>query len=55
MGGVLAVMHSFLDLPNIIHGKYHFVLYYLGLSMYPRMLFTVSFAAPIFLEKKVKR
>lgn len=41
MAGIIIVMHSCLDMNNIILGKYSYLLYYLGLSMYPRMLFTV--------------
>lgn len=41
MAGIIIVMHSCLDMNNIIIGKYSYLLYCLGLSMYPRMLFTV--------------
>lgn len=42
MAGIIILMNSFLDLENIIFGKYHYVLYYLSLAIYPRMLFTVK-------------
>lgn len=42
MAGIIILMNSFLDLENIIFGKYHYVLYYLSLAIYPRMLFTVN-------------
>jgi len=42
MAGIIIVMHSCLDMSNILLGKYAYLLYYLGLSMYPRMLFTVG-------------
>jgi len=41
MAGIIIVMHCCLDMSNILLGKYAYLLYYLGLSMYPRMLFTV--------------
>lgn len=41
MAGIVIAMHSCLDMNNIILGKYSYLLYSLGLSMYPRMLFTV--------------
>jgi len=42
MAGLIVLAHSALDMANIIHGKYHWTLFYLGLSMYPRMLFTLD-------------
>eukprot|EP01094_Clydonella_sp_ATCC50884_P026432 TRINITY_DN7244_c0_g1_i1.p1 TRINITY_DN7244_c0_g1~~TRINITY_DN7244_c0_g1_i1.p1 ORF type:complete len:871 (-),score=390.59 TRINITY_DN7244_c0_g1_i1:48-2660(-) len=42
LGGVLTVLHSFLDLKNIIHGKYHYFLMFLATAMSPRMLMTVN-------------
>ena len=41
MAGIVIVMHCCLDMNNIFLGKYSYLLYYLGLSMYPRMFFTV--------------
>jgi len=42
MAGIVTLLHSCLDMTNIIAGKYHYMTYYLALSMYPRMLFTVD-------------
>lgn len=41
MAGIIVLMHGCLDMTNMILSKYSYLLYYLGLSMYPRMLFTV--------------
>jgi len=42
MAGIIIFMHSALDVKNILCGKYHFMHFYLALSMYPRMFFTVD-------------
>lgn len=41
MAGIITVIHSALDMKNIILDKYHYNLFYLALSIYPKMLFTV--------------
>lgn len=41
MAGLLVFMHAALDTTNLILGKNHTLLYYLSLSMYPRMFFAV--------------
>eukprot|EP00357_Protocruzia_adherens_P000401 CAMPEP_0114986264 /NCGR_PEP_ID=MMETSP0216-20121206/8329_1 /TAXON_ID=223996 /ORGANISM="Protocruzia adherens, Strain Boccale" /LENGTH=896 /DNA_ID=CAMNT_0002348679 /DNA_START=38 /DNA_END=2728 /DNA_ORIENTATION=+ len=41
-GGLLAVLHSMLDLDETILGGYHYSLYFLAAAMYPRMLVTVD-------------
>lgn len=43
LAGLLAVIFSLTDMKTFAVGKYHFFLYYLVLSMYPRMLITVSY------------
>ena len=43
MAGILTVIHSCLDMENIIMGKYHYMLFMLSLAMYPKMLFLVIF------------
>ena len=48
MAGIIIVMNSCLDMTNIMLGKYSYLLYYLGLSMYPRMLFTVNYYINIY-------
>ncbi|CAF0712055.1 unnamed protein product [Brachionus calyciflorus] len=40
VGGLLAVLISFLDVKNIILGKSHYMLFNLALAMQPRMLIT---------------
>jgi 26S proteasome regulatory subunit N1 len=42
MAGIFILTHAALDVQNIFHGKYHYMLYYLSLSIYPRMLYLVS-------------
>eukprot|EP00743_Colponemidia_sp_Colp-15_P001196 GILK01001314.1.p1 GENE.GILK01001314.1~~GILK01001314.1.p1 ORF type:complete len:882 (-),score=172.35 GILK01001314.1:53-2698(-) len=42
LGGLLVVLHSCLDMKNIILGKSHYMLYYLVCAMYPRMLITLD-------------
>jgi 26S proteasome regulatory subunit N1 len=42
LAGLLTVVYSFTDMKTFLVGKYHHFLYYLVLSMYPRMLITVS-------------
>jgi len=40
--GIITFLHASLDTTNILCDKYHYLFYYLGLSTYPRMLFTVN-------------
>jgi len=40
MAGLITVLHASLDLKNLILGKYHYLLYVLSLTMFPRMLMT---------------
>ena len=43
LAGLLTVLYTCTDMKGFICGKYHYFLYYLTLSIYPRMLITVSF------------
>lgn len=43
LAGLLTVLYACTDHKTFIAGKYHYILYYLTLSIYPRMLITVSF------------
>lgn len=43
LAGLLTVIYSGTDMKTFIAGNHHYFLYYLVLSMYPRMLITVSF------------
>jgi len=40
--GLLVFIHSCLDIEHILLGKLHYVMFYLGLTAYPRMAFTVD-------------
>ncbi|KAK2976945.1 hypothetical protein RJ640_028748 [Escallonia rubra] len=42
LAGIVTLLHTCLDMKNIILGKYHYVLYFLVLAMQPRMLLTVD-------------
>jgi 26S proteasome regulatory subunit N1 len=42
LAGLLTVIYTLTDQKTFLNGSYHFFLYYLVLSMYPRMLITVS-------------
>jgi 26S proteasome regulatory subunit N1 len=42
LAGLLTVLYAATDMKTFINGKYHFFLYYLVLSIYPRMLITVN-------------
>ena len=42
LAGILTVMHSCLDLKNIILGQYHYMLYMVAPAMQPRMLVTLD-------------
>lgn len=40
--GILTTLYAATDMKTFFNGKYHYFLYYLVLSIYPRMLITVS-------------
>ena len=42
LAGLLTVLFACTDMKTFIVGKYHYFLFYLTLSIYPRMLITVS-------------
>lgn len=42
LAGLLTVIYTCTDLKTFLVGNHHYFLYYLVLSMYPRMLITVS-------------
>lgn len=42
VAGLLILTHAGLDMRELLLGKYHFMLYYLACSMYPRMMVTVD-------------
>ena len=42
LAGLLTVLYTATDMKTFICGKYHFFLYYLVLSIYPRMMIAVS-------------
>jgi len=42
LAGILTVLYAATDMETFICGKYHYFLYYLVLSMYPRMLVTLN-------------
>lgn len=41
MSGIITFLHGCLDMKNLILGKNHTLLFYLGIAMYPRMFFIV--------------
>lgn len=41
LAGLITVLYACTDMKTFIAGNYHYFLYYLVLSMYPRMLITV--------------
>ena len=43
MAGIIIFLNSCLDIENLILGKFHYLIFYLVLAIYPRMLFTVNF------------
>lgn len=43
MGGILTFFVSLLNIKETILGKYHYFVYFLTLSMYPKSLFTVIY------------
>jgi 26S proteasome regulatory subunit N1 len=42
MAGLFIIANSMLDMQNIMVEKFHYVIYYLICSIYPRWLFTVN-------------
>eukprot|EP01156_Anaeramoeba_ignava_P001963 Anaeramoba_ignava/a217208_301.p1 GENE.a217208_301~~a217208_301.p1 ORF type:complete len:916 (+),score=284.33 a217208_301:268-2748(+) len=42
IGGLLAVLHSAIDIKNTIFGSSHYLLYWLVCAIYPKMLVTVN-------------
>lgn len=56
LAGLLTVLYAATDIKTFIVGKYHYILYYLTLSIYPRMLITVSdsFNDPLIAQRKFR-
>lgn len=42
MAGILIIMNSCLKMSDLIYGKYHYNLFYLALSIYPKMMFCLN-------------
>ena len=42
LAGLITVLYAATDMDTFVCGKYHYFLYYLVLSMYPRMLVTLN-------------
>ena len=42
LAGVISVLYTCTEMKTFLCGNYHFFLYYLVLSIYPRMLISVS-------------
>ena len=42
LAGLITMIYTCTDMKTFLVGKYHYFLYYLVLSMYPRMLITVT-------------
>jgi 26S proteasome regulatory subunit N1 len=42
LAGLLTTIYACTDMNTFICGKHHYFLYYLTLSMYPRMLITLN-------------
>ena len=43
LAGLITILYTCTDMKTFLCGKYHYFLYYLVLSMYPRMLITVIY------------
>jgi 26S proteasome regulatory subunit N1 len=43
LAGLITILYTCTDMKTFLCGKYHYFLYYLVLSMYPRMLITVTY------------
>jgi 26S proteasome regulatory subunit N1 len=46
LGGILVVLHAFLEVKGTILDKYHWLLFYLGIAANPRYLLTVDAEDP---------
>jgi len=42
LAGIITILYAATDMDTFICGKYHYFLYYLVLSMYPRMVVTLN-------------
>ncbi len=42
MAGTVILMNAFLDTKNLINRQHHWMILYLGLSAYPKWLFTLK-------------
>ena len=42
LAGLITVLYAATDMDTFLCGKYHYFLYYLVLSMYPRMMVTLN-------------
>ena len=42
LAGLITVLYTCTDMKTFLVGKYHYFLYYLVLSIYPRMLITLN-------------
>lgn len=42
LAGLITVLYAATDIDTFLCGKYHYFLYYLVLSMYPRMMVTLN-------------
>jgi len=42
LAGIITVLYAATDMETFLCGKYHYLLYYLVLSMYPRMCVTLN-------------
>jgi hypothetical protein len=49
LAGLITILYTCTDMKTFLCGKYHYFLYYLVLSMYPRMLITVIYSLLIYL------
>ena len=43
MAGVITFIHSLVQVNTTVLGKYHYMMFTLSLSMYPKMLFIVNY------------
>lgn len=42
LAGLITVLYAATDIDTFLCGKYHYFIYYLVLSMYPRMMITLN-------------
>lgn len=54
LAGLITMLYTCTDMKTFLCGKYHYFLYYLVLSMYPRMLITVIYSLLMYLLVKRK-